>query len=905
MLNEHTAFHSVKGANPFLGIEVTNSATVHFSVSVRAGHFFDPEKMQGLAHLLEHLLFLGSETHPGPNEIIETIQQHGGNVNAWTSGEYANYHFSCPHQYIDTIIPAFIGAIFSPLFLPNMIKKEINAIDAEFQFKLKDELRRLYQIHKETCNPAHPFSKFSVGNAELFSRWDIDTLKTQLSAFHQRYYSKTNIRVALSAPTFSEHTISLLTNALEALPEGEPVKPNWPALYREQDLKTLITIKPLQEARRLIITFAFQTDIKPLENALFYLSHILGDESEGSLLAYLRMKGWATNLVAGSGIEGSRFKDFNLNIQLTALGETTLSGILNALFYTLLLVKRDDASWRRDEKAQLDYLAREFSESPPSIDTVCDYAERLFEDVDFLSKQRCSGPELLAALGWMTVNNIRMKLISPSAKTTKACKYYEAEYHCASLDDNLSKRCQHPEPVASIHLPQRNPFLSTSPTLKPREPLWKALDVLGEKGKQVWFRQDHTFNTVKGDLYSSFDLQNLCMDSHSSAVKRIWLHAINTHLQESLYQAEIAGLHFRTYGHQCGFTLHCRGFTHVLLPLAKQVLHTCLNHSISLSEFEQARQAQKRALANSLLNKPINRLLTRLGVIIQRYTYAPAKLIESLESAHYESFQHGLSQGFNPAFSESLLNGNWSMEDANTWSNTISALDQQWSDTPIARHVVALGAGKMWVNEVQCEHDDAAVVFYLQAPKATPTYTAYCMLLDQLIAGPYFNALRTEQQLGYVVGTGYAPHNQHPGIVFYVQSPTYSANELFLAMMSFLKEQINNLALYKSFWPNIRNNLLKQVSDPDTNLAMQSQRMWLDLASGNPTQSPKQQLIKAIESFSFEQLVSISKSVIQRENFGEMLLYAPGKYSSISNELGKPINDLDAFKANAQYVSNK
>lgn len=905
MLNKNTTLHLVKGGGPFVCIEAANTNVVHFSMSVKAGHFFDPEPVQGLAHLLEHMLFLGSKTHPEPNQIVEFIQQHGGSVNAWTSGEHANYHFSCPQQHIDNVLPAFISCIFSPLFLPEMIEKEISAIDAEFQFKRKDELRRLYQIHKETCNPAHPFSKFSVGNAQLFKRWNLNTLREKLSAFHQRYYARNNVRVALSGPAFSEQTVALLTRSLESLPVAEPVKTDWPPLYREQDLKSLITIKPLQEARRLIISFAFQTNIKPLENALFYLSHILGDESDGSLLACLRAKGWATNLIAGSGIEGSNFKDFNVNIQLTAVGEKHLQGILNALFYTLELIKQDDASWRRDEKAQLDYLAREFSESPPSIDTVCDYAERLFDDINFLNRQRCSEDELTAAIQWMTVNNVRVKLISPSATTTKKCNYYAAEYHLSSLDESVVMQCLHPHPERSIKLPQRNTYLSTSPSLAPRNPSWASLRVLGEKGQQVWFRQDHTFKTVKGDLYSSFDLPNLCFDSHSSAVKRIWLHAINTHLQASLYQADIAGLHYRTYGHQCGFTLHCRGFTHALLPLAEKVLNTSLQFSISSAAFEQAYQAQRRAITNSLLNKPINRLLTRLGVIIQRHTYAPAMLIKSLDNINYESFQNTLSSAFSTAFNESLLNGNWTVEEAHSWSNTISKLNTQYLSQPIERSVVALGVGKMWVNQVQCDHDDAAVVFYLQAPQATPQCTAYCMLLEQLLAGPYFNALRTEQQLGYVVGTGFVPHNQHPGIVFYVQSPSYSANELFHAMMSFLKDQINNLALYESFWPNIRNNLLKQVSDPDSNLAMQSQRIWLDLASGDSKQLRNQQLINAITSFSFEQLVAFSKSVIQRESFGEMLLYAPGKHLPIKEDLGQTIQDLEKFKSQAQYVSSR
>ncbi|MEC8489024.1 MAG: insulinase family protein, partial [Pseudomonadota bacterium] len=54
------------------------------SMAVRAGHFYDPNDCQGLAHLLEHMLFMGSRHFPKPNAINGFIEQHGGSINAWT-----------------------------------------------------------------------------------------------------------------------------------------------------------------------------------------------------------------------------------------------------------------------------------------------------------------------------------------------------------------------------------------------------------------------------------------------------------------------------------------------------------------------------------------------------------------------------------------------------------------------------------------------------------------------------------------------------------------------------------------------------------------------------------------------------------------------------------------------------
>ena len=113
------------------------SDTSYVSLSVRAGHFYDPEDCQGLAHLLEHMLFMGSRHFPKPNAINSYIEQHGGSINAWTGTEYANYHYHCDGNKIIQTLPAFANMIRQPILDETALVNEINAIDAEFHFKKK------------------------------------------------------------------------------------------------------------------------------------------------------------------------------------------------------------------------------------------------------------------------------------------------------------------------------------------------------------------------------------------------------------------------------------------------------------------------------------------------------------------------------------------------------------------------------------------------------------------------------------------------------------------------------------------------------------------------------------------------------------------------------------------------
>ena len=68
-------------------------------MSIAAGHFDDPKEILGLAHLLEHVLFLGSEQFPEANGFQSFLASHGGRINAWTGTEYANFHFEVDDSF--------------------------------------------------------------------------------------------------------------------------------------------------------------------------------------------------------------------------------------------------------------------------------------------------------------------------------------------------------------------------------------------------------------------------------------------------------------------------------------------------------------------------------------------------------------------------------------------------------------------------------------------------------------------------------------------------------------------------------------------------------------------------------------------------------------------------------------
>ncbi len=734
------------------------------SMAVRAGHFYDPNDCQGLAHLLEHMLFMGSRHLPKPNAINGFIEQHGGTINAWTGTEYTNYHFNCSGDAIAQTLPAFADMLRQPLFEEDALTNEIKNIHAEFEFKKKDDLRRLYQIHKETCNPEHPFAKFSVGNCDTFSQHECTELKRRLKALHQSYYCALNMRLCIASPMPIRQLEALVNQCFGTLPSGQLASDDWPSLYTENELGIQINIHPLQSARRMIVTFALpalQNDYKT--KPLNYISHLIGDEGEGSLLAYLKEKDWALNLIAGSGIEGDKFKDFNVSFQLTQEGLKHKAQVLEALFsYIELIREASTEEWRFHEKSQLNALALEYEENVKPLGIITEYAQHQFIfEPDELNRLRSTIGSydrsiIEHALSFFTPKNLRLKVISKDVKTTQVCAFYEAEYSVEDIDDALIHSLESAKKIPELCLPPPNPYLASEYTLILPETGFNVPNRLVDNGGyRFWFAQDQQFHSPKGDIYISFDAAQFSDSLTSVAAKRIWLGALNDHLQAKYYRAEIAGLHYRIYGHQAGFTLHTRGFTNQQTLLASQLLDAVLGFIPDERAFEHHKALQIQSLHNSLLNKPTNRLFSRLSVLIQRNTQAPVELLDVIENISYNEMLGCRSAAFEHYFVEAFMHGNWASEEAKAFSTSLHSHCKNAGGAPLSRAVSKLPVGGTLYHEVLCNHDDSAVVLYLQAPSPSLTDTALCMVLEQMLAAPFFNSLRTEQQLGYIVGTGY------------------------------------------------------------------------------------------------------------------------------------------------------
>lgn len=120
------------------------------ALNVLVGHASDPAEYPGLAHFLEHAIFLGTEKYPEEDGFSNFVSSHGGSQNAFTSIESTNYHFdiavgdvgdddaaSSPSEepLFKEGLRRFAQLVIAPLFTDSGIGREVNAVDSEHQVR--------------------------------------------------------------------------------------------------------------------------------------------------------------------------------------------------------------------------------------------------------------------------------------------------------------------------------------------------------------------------------------------------------------------------------------------------------------------------------------------------------------------------------------------------------------------------------------------------------------------------------------------------------------------------------------------------------------------------------------------------------------------------------------------------
>lgn len=116
------------------------------AITVHVGSISDPADLQGLAHLIEHMLFQGSKKFPSRGELDKFIHSHGGYSNAYTSLYQVLVHLEIPFPLLRPSLARLADAFTAPLMDPAYVREEIEVIQSEYDGASMSDFWRVSQI---------------------------------------------------------------------------------------------------------------------------------------------------------------------------------------------------------------------------------------------------------------------------------------------------------------------------------------------------------------------------------------------------------------------------------------------------------------------------------------------------------------------------------------------------------------------------------------------------------------------------------------------------------------------------------------------------------------------------------------------------------------------------------------
>ena len=183
-------------------VEPDHSAPVaSVQVWVQSGSIHEGQWLgAGLSHLLEHMIFKGTEKR-GPNEIARAVQEAGGYVNAYTSFDRTVYWIDVPADGTATAIELLADATLHSTLPADEFTKEQEVIRREFAMGFDDPNRMSTELMLSTAFSASPYRHPIIGHLDVFNRLTRD----DLVAYYRARYTPENMFLVVTGDVEPAH----------------------------------------------------------------------------------------------------------------------------------------------------------------------------------------------------------------------------------------------------------------------------------------------------------------------------------------------------------------------------------------------------------------------------------------------------------------------------------------------------------------------------------------------------------------------------------------------------------------------------------------------------------------------------------------------------------------------------
>ncbi|MCK2185382.1 insulinase family protein [Halomonas getboli] len=854
------------------------------SLNVDVGSAQDPDDLAGLAHYLEHMLFLGTEAYPQADAYQRFLSQHGGQHNAYTASQDTNYFFAVDPDALDGTLDRFSHFFVDPLFNDDRLASERQVVHSEYQARKRNPGRRQAAVLDRLLNPEHPSTRFSVGsNATLADRPEGETpLRQRVIAFYRQHYGAHVMHLSVVAPQPLDELETLVRDDFASVPDRGLSRPEIDApLATPKQTPAAAELHSLRDDQRLTFYFPIPDPetayrLKPAG----YLANLLGHEGEGSLLDALRKAGWADGLSAGTARGDGHQALFSVDISLTPEGAKHRDRIQASLFAAIDAIRDHGVeAWRYDEQARLAEQEFRFQEHGSALGTAMRLATSLarypLEDVAY-GPYRMDGFDADRIDDWLDAlrpSNMLRLYSGPEVEGDEQTPWFDVAW------SPVSPEAGDAEPLSGLALPEPNPYIAQDLTLldgQDEAPL-RRIDT---PAFDFWQMRDASFGTPRVEWRFSLQHPGASQDPREAALSRLLAGWLQDSLNEALYPARLAGQGFEAYAHARGITLSFSGWRDGQQALIERVLEQLESGTIEAADVARVRQQLRQQWRNAPQDDLYRQAGRTLAETLIRPQWSPETLLAASEALDAEALRDFRDDFLADLHLEAMAVGNQDAESATRQARAVAeALSPRLTASDIPELTTLQADGDLPTLTPDTARDEYLVMRYLQGPDRSLASQARLAVLGRLLETPFYQQLRTEQQLGYVVNAGYQPLLDAPGLSLLVQSPSTDSDTIQERIDAFLSDfgdrlgELDDEAL-APYRQAVHDDLLTR----DPSLSARTNRLWQALAMNDGDFTRRQRLAERALTVTPEALRTLWPSLVDGDTV--QITHDPGDDAS-------------------------
>jgi len=805
------------------------------AMGINCGSWCDPRDIPGMAHFLEHMMFLGTEKYPEENDYSSYLNQHGGFSNAFTSSETTVFYFTVDSKFLENSLDRFSWFFKKPLFNAGATDREINAIDSEHKQYLQSDFRRLYEVLKAQSNTEHPFSMFATGDKTTLGKPDI---RDRLVDFHNSHYSSNLMRLTVYGKEPIDTLESWANKMFKDVPNNKLEKPDFPItkpVFPEETLSSQISILPIADEHSLMLTWPVPIELKDIyrENPHGFLSYVLSSEAPKGLVSELKEKEWIAGLSGRVFMQSKDLNVFSVSVDLTDLGVGHIDSVVDMVYQYLGKIKRggiDKKQW--EELVNLAEVDFRFAEKGDPSHLASTTASRRLDDqplADLLSppSRQIWNPALIEQL----IDSLRPEKMmlfvqsqkpfgegqapAPGEKETIE-KWYGTRYRKKALSAEQlkqwkasfeGKRRSGGASSSELELPPYNPYIPSDFSLV-EEPLPTEIRQKKQKDETgLWSSPGP--NLVRNDssitLWHSSDaikefpvprVQTLAVmrtdlaheSPRNQVLTEMFLDLTGDYLMEALYLSSVAGYSFSMGSSDSGFTCAVQGYSQNIQDFLSSALSIVAAPPLSPTRFESIKEETLRGYENFYQAQPYEQASHYASLAVNPAGFSIPELKQAVSGMSLKDVEEFVPELLRSKWSlETLVHGNLKRDQAEELTKLFrdklqGEAENATNSTPLQqKKQLDLGKGSSYIVPMSLtnpEELNSAAVVKLQLGTRSELSVkdlSIASLISSMIQEPAFDDLRTKQQLGYIVSAGMGITRNAFSLSVLVQGAQHSA----------------------------------------------------------------------------------------------------------------------------------